>query len=170
MIDTVRIYVRNRNQDAYAVCLAQTLASTAQWCSLTFSGTAPSSPAQASCYQNWETEVTLGTILADHPELRENLSIHSKANAGQKPHCCLSTESVLYQCRESLKRLQVASLDIYYLHSPDFKTDVDQALAAIDELHKAGEIKEFGLSNYPAWKVTDIYHRCKVSDRFAHTV
>ena len=64
----------------------------------------------------------------------------------QKPHCCLSTESVLYQCRESLKRLQVASLDIYYLHSPDYKTDVDQALAAVDELHRAGEIKEFGQS------------------------
>jgi len=44
---------------------------------------------------------------------------------------------------------------------PDIKTDLDETLAGIDELHKQGKIVEFGLSNYPAWAVVDIWHRCK---------
>eukprot|EP01050_Picozoa_sp_SAG11_P020865 SAG11_NODE_3599_length_2346_cov_3.414775_4_plen_53_part_00 len=35
----------------------------------------------ASAYQNWQTEVTLGQIFAAHPDMREEISIHSKANA-----------------------------------------------------------------------------------------
>ena len=57
-----------------------------------------------------------GSILAVHPELREELSIHSKANAALKPHCNFSKESVLYQANGSLDRLGVECLDIYYLH------------------------------------------------------
>jgi hypothetical protein len=40
-------------------------------------------------------------------------------------------------------------------HTPTW-TDIDETLSAIDELHRQGKIKEFGLSNYPAWKVVDV--------------
>jgi hypothetical protein len=40
-------------------------------------------------------------------------------------------------------------------HKPTW-TDIDETLSAIDELHRQGKIKEFGLSNYPAWKVVDV--------------
>lgn len=170
----------------------------------------------ASAYQNWCTESTLGTIFATNPELRAQVSIHSKANSGQLPHKSLSKESILYQCNGSLERLQSTSIDIYYLHGPDINTPIEETLEAIGELHAAGEchslgrkrrnfdsvqfsaasfdyagscwpvaagcvltnwpsdcqcppdlhvgkIKEFGLSNFPAWKVSDIYHRCKAT-------
>ena len=32
---------------------------------------------------------------------------------------------------------------------------------ASQELHEAGKFREFGLSNYPAWKVVDVWHRCR---------
>lgn len=115
----------------------------------------------ASVYQNWHTEKVLGDIISSDPELRSKLSIHTKANAALLPYRSLSKESVLYQANGSLERLQVKCIDIYYLHGPDIKTPIDDTLQAISELHIAGKIKEFGLSNYPAWKVVDIYYRCE---------
>ena len=40
----------------------------------------------------------------------------------------------------------------------------------IGELHAAGKIIEFGLSNFPAWKVADIYYRCKAKGVVVPTV
>merc|ERR1712048_637400 len=37
-------------------------------------------------------------------------------------------------------------------------------------LHKEGKIKEFGLSNYPAWAVVDIWYRCKARGMVLPTV
>jgi len=116
----------------------------------------------ASCYQNWETERVLGEILAELPESsRALVSIHSKANAGQLPHAALTKASILYQCEGSLARLGVDSLDVYYLHGPDPKTDVSEAIDAMAELMASGKVKEWGLSNYPAYKCVDIHRRCE---------
>ena len=115
----------------------------------------------ASAYQNGHTELILGEILASDPELRSRISIHTKANSMNLPHRSLSKESVLHQCRTSIKNLRTDSIDIYYLHAPDISVDMEESLDAIEELHASGLIKEFGLSNFPAWKVAATYYRCK---------
>ena len=43
-------------------------------------------------------------------------------------------------------------------------------VSAIDELAKAGKIVEFGLSNFPAWKVVDIWHKCAAKGMVRPTV
>merc|ERR1740120_329940 len=86
------------------------------------------------------------------------------------PHFNLSKQSVMEQCNTSLQKLGVESIDLFYLHSPDIETDLDDTLAGIDELHKQGKIKEFGLSNYPAWAVVDIWYRCKARGMVVPTV
>lgn len=73
----------------------------------------------------------------------------------------MSRQSVIDQCNISLEKLELDCVDLFYLHSPDIKTDIDDTLSGIEQLHKEGKIKEFGLSNYPAWAVVDIWHRCK---------
>jgi len=60
-----------------------------------------------------------------------------------------------------MQRLGVDCMDIYYLHQADAKTDIADTLQGIKELHEQGKFKEFGLSNFPAWMVADIWHRCK---------
>jgi len=47
---------------------------------------------------------------------------------------------------------------------------IDDTLSAIAELHRAGKFKEFALSNFPAWKVVDIYHRCRARGMVVPTV
>jgi len=72
----------------------------------------------------------------------------------------LGKDSVIKQTEASLKAMGIDSIDILYLHSPDINTGIEDTLQGISHLYESGKIKEFGLSNYPAWKVVDIFHRC----------
>lgn len=107
-----------------------------------------------------DTETVLGQILTD-PEVRSKACLHTKCNPMMPPHFALTRVSVVEQCNASLRKLGLDCLPLFYIHMPDIKTDLDETLGAIDELHKQGKILEFGLSNYPAWAVVDIWHRCK---------
>ena len=62
---------------------------------------------------------------------------------------------------ESLSRMNRDKVDLLYFHFPDGKTPIDEALDTIAELYEQGKVKELGLSNYPAWQVVDIWHKCE---------
>ena len=37
---------------------------------------------------------------------------------------------------------------MWYLHAPDHTTPFEETLKAVDELHKEGKFKRFGVSNF----------------------
>ena len=49
-------------------------------------------------------------------------------------------------CEASLKRLDVEVIDLYYLHRVDPVTPIEETVAAMAELVKAGKVKTIGLS------------------------
>lgn len=49
---------------------------------------------------------------------------------------------------DSLKRLKTDYIDIFYIHFPDEKTPKNEAVAALNELKKAGKIRAIGVSNF----------------------
>lgn len=51
---------------------------------------------------------------------------------------------------DSLKRLNTSHIDLYQLHKPDPTTPIADTLAALDELVKAGKVREIGCSNFSA--------------------
>ncbi|MFG2719816.1 aldo/keto reductase [Streptomyces sp. NPDC048416] len=53
-------------------------------------------------------------------------------------------------CDESLQRLGVDHIDLYYLHRVDPKTPVEDSIGAMAELVKAGKIRHIGVSELPA--------------------
>jgi aryl-alcohol dehydrogenase-like predicted oxidoreductase len=53
-------------------------------------------------------------------------------------------------CEDSLKRLGTDRIDLYQLHFPDTKTPQDETLGALDELVRAGKVREIGCSNFSA--------------------
>ncbi len=75
---------------------------------------------------------------------RDDVVICSKVSSGNKP------ENVHRALQVSLERLQVDSVDIYELHSPDDTVPIDESLAALDEAVSAGSIKIVGCSNFNA--------------------
>lgn len=52
------------------------------------------------------------------------------------------------QVEQSLKRLQLDYIDLYYIHFPDENTPKNEAVAALKELKDEGKIKAIGVSNF----------------------
>jgi aryl-alcohol dehydrogenase-like predicted oxidoreductase len=50
----------------------------------------------------------------------------------------------------SLRRLQTDVIDLYQIHKPDPDVPIADTLGALDELVKAGKVREIGCSNYTA--------------------
>lgn len=110
----------------------------------------------AYVYNGGTTEEYLGSIL---PELQSNYYIATKVHPRITGK--LDRETILMELNESLRRMNRDSVDLLYFHFPDGKTPIDEALETISELYSQGTIKEFGLSNYPAWQVVDIWNKCE---------
>ena len=66
----------------------------------------------------------------------------------------LSRRHIIRQVETSLRRLNTDYIDLYYAHDPDPDTPLEQTLAAYDDLIRQGKIRYVGLSNHPAWQVT----------------
>ncbi|NLZ95171.1 MAG: aldo/keto reductase, partial [Bacteroidales bacterium] len=79
-------------------------------------------------------------------------------------------KAVNMQFTESLSRLSSNYLDLLYFHFPDMETQAEKALEACNILYQQGKIKEFGLSNFPAWKVVDLWHICDRNNWLKPTV
>jgi aflatoxin B1 aldehyde reductase len=61
----------------------------------------------------------------------------------------------------SLKELDTDVVDIFYLHAPDHSVPFEETLGAVNEFHKQGKFVQFGLSNFAAWEVAEVYNICK---------
>ena len=57
-------------------------------------------------------------------------------------------EYVLQAAEDSLKRLGTDYIDLYQLHEPDPTVPISETLGALDELVKAGKVREIGCSNF----------------------
>ncbi len=56
---------------------------------------------------------------------------------------------------DSLRRLGVETIDLYYAHVEDRETPLDARLEAFHRLVKAGKVRHLGLSNHRAWRVAE---------------
>ena len=111
----------------------------------------------AYVYNGGSTETILGEIL---PNLDAN-SYEVATKVHPRITGKLDRETIMMEFGESLKRMNRESVDLLYFHFPDGKTPIDEALETVAKLHEQGKVKELGLSNYPAWQVVDIWHKCE---------
>lgn len=65
------------------------------------------------------------------------------------------------QARETMSLLGVGKLDVFYLHGVDQATSIEETLCAVNDLYREGMFDRFGLSNYPAWQVVQVYYLCE---------
>ncbi|HEY2031229.1 MAG TPA: aldo/keto reductase [Myxococcales bacterium] len=64
-------------------------------------------------------------------------------------------------CEDSLRRLSVDCIDLYQLHQPDPSTPIGDTLAALDDLVKAGKVREIGCSNFSAAQLREARQAAK---------
>ncbi|MDB4948920.1 MAG: Oxidoreductase [Gemmatimonadetes bacterium] len=64
-------------------------------------------------------------------------------------------EYVRQAADDSLRRLGVDVIDLYQLHKPDDTVPIADTLGALDELVKAGKVREIGCSNFSVRQLRD---------------
>ena len=109
----------------------------------------------AYVYNEGKCEELLGDVL---PNLNKPFRIATKINPRITGK--LDSNAAYTQVTESLNRMKLDYVDTVYLHFPDPKTPVENVLSAMNDLYAQGKIKELGLSNFPAWMVTEVWSIC----------
>ncbi len=113
----------------------------------------------ANAYNDGESERILGRALG---RAAANVCIATKVGFGRVAGRTegLSGERVRAAIDESLRRLGVERIDLYYWHVPDEHTAIEETLAATAELLTSGKIGQFGVSNYASWQILEIMVAC----------
>lgn len=71
------------------------------------------------------------------------------------PNACGNHRKNMVQALEaSLKRLNTDYIDLYWLHAWDYVTPVEEVMRALDDMVRAGKILYVGISDTPAWIVS----------------
>ncbi|MBY0495767.1 MAG: aldo/keto reductase [Cyanobacteria bacterium] len=63
-------------------------------------------------------------------------------------------KTIVESCEQSLRRLKTDYIDLYWMHFWDPNTPIDETMRALDDLVRAGKVRYIGVSDTPAWKVT----------------
>lgn len=64
-------------------------------------------------------------------------------------------ERVRAHCEQSLRRLATDRIDLYQVHLPTDVIGTDDLLDTLSGLSDAGKVREYGSSNYSAWRVAE---------------
>ncbi len=73
----------------------------------------------------------------------------------------VSRRWIMRACEASLQRLATDAIDIYYLHRDYNDIPLEETVAAMGDLIRAGKIRYFGLSNFPGWRIAEVMHLCR---------
>ncbi|GGD86994.1 NADP-dependent aryl-alcohol dehydrogenase [Aureimonas endophytica] len=112
----------------------------------------------ADVYSRWvpgneggESEAIIGRWLKANPDKRDKVLIFTKVGSdlgGDRKG--LSSRWIERAVEDSLRRLQVETIDLYQSHWPDENARYADTLAAYDRLIKAGKVRAIGASNHDA--------------------
>lgn len=106
----------------------------------------------APMYGFGEVEVLLGEVFKEFPRdkfyiLTKCIYIDVEGKTFQTLQKSGKYQDVIRECDNSLKRMGLDYIDLYFSHSPDPNTPFEETIGAMVELKKQGKIKEIGVSN-----------------------
>ena len=109
----------------------------------------------AEAYAHGNAEVVMGNAIKRLGWRRESIVVSSKVFwGGDGPNDKgLSKKHVYEACRNSLRRLQLSYLDLFFCHRPDPNTPIEETVRAMDDLVHQGLILYWGTSE---WNAADI--------------
>jgi aryl-alcohol dehydrogenase-like predicted oxidoreductase len=102
----------------------------------------------ADTYDTGRSEEFLGRVLGSR---RREVVVATKFGMKMDEHRRGGKPAYVRQaCEDSLRRLGTDVIDLYQFHQPDPDTPVEDTLAAMEELKRAGKVREIGCSNFTA--------------------
>jgi aryl-alcohol dehydrogenase-like predicted oxidoreductase len=107
----------------------------------------------ADWYSNGESEELVGKAVAGR---RDDVVLATKANmpmGDERNHQGSSRRWLVTELDNSLRRLGVEHVDLYQIHRWDPATSDEETLSALTDLQRAGKIRYFGSSTFPAYRI-----------------
>ncbi|MET9857868.1 aldo/keto reductase [Streptomyces smyrnaeus] len=107
----------------------------------------------ADMYSDGESEEMVGKAIAGR---REDIVLATKANmpmGDERNHRGSSRRWLVTALDNSLRRLGVDHVDLYQIHRWDPSTSDEETLSALTDLQRAGKIRYFGSSTFPAYRI-----------------
>jgi aryl-alcohol dehydrogenase-like predicted oxidoreductase len=102
----------------------------------------------ADIYGGTKSEEYLGRALGRR---RDEVVVATKfGSAVDKQRKGAKPEYLHQAVEDSLRRLGTDRIDLYQLHTPDPQVPIEDTLGALDELVRAGKVREIGCSNFSA--------------------
>jgi aryl-alcohol dehydrogenase-like predicted oxidoreductase len=113
----------------------------------------------ANAYTKGHSEKIIGDHVGRHPGKRDRLVIATKfftnLYIGDPNGGGAHRKTLIEQCEQSLRRLQTSYIDLYWMHSWDATTPIEETMRALDDLVRAGKVRYVGFSDTPAWKCAE---------------
>ena len=109
----------------------------------------------ADMYSLGESEKVLGRALKDFGPPRDQVVVATKVfyPIGDAPNQRgLSRKHIMHAIDDSLRRLGMDYVDLYYIHRFDPETAMEETLEALHDLVRAGKALYLGASSMPAWR------------------
>jgi aryl-alcohol dehydrogenase-like predicted oxidoreductase len=104
------------------------------------------------------SEEALGAALKGHRDeivLASKFGMNMEGLNGNDFGARGSRRYVTRAVEASLRRLDTDYIDLYQMHEPDPATPIDETLAALDDLVRAGKVCYLGNSNFAGWQMAD---------------
>lgn len=110
----------------------------------------------ADVYGKHKSEIIIGNFLKHHN--RDSWMIATKLGLepGETSDNTLTANIIIKRTENSLKRLQIDTIDLYQLHRFDEKTPVEETLLALNKLVKQGKVRYYGVCNFTDTQLIEI--------------
>ncbi|HTB74400.1 MAG TPA: aldo/keto reductase [Polyangiaceae bacterium] len=113
----------------------------------------------ANAYTKGHSEKIIGDHIGRHTHKRDRIVLATKFLSnlyrGDPNGGGSSRKAIVAQCEQSLRRLQTSYIDLYWMHSFDAATPIEETMRALDDLVQAGKVRYLGFSDTPAWKCAE---------------
>lgn len=102
------------------------------------------------CEERFSAAVTLSSSERADIQLQTKVGIRPTANGA---YFDFSYDHIMESVEESLTALRTDYIDVLLLHRPDALVEPEEVAKAFDELHAAGKVHHFGVSNHTPGQV-----------------
>jgi aryl-alcohol dehydrogenase (NADP+) len=113
-------------------------------------------------YSVGASEEVLGRALRDFGPPRDQVVVATKVfnPMGDDPNQRgLSRKHILHAIDDSLRRLRMDYVDLYYIHRFDYETPIEETLEALDDVVKTGKALYIGASSMFAWQFAKMLYK-----------
>ncbi|MBI1402910.1 MAG: aldo/keto reductase [Porphyrobacter sp.] len=105
-----------------------------------------------------DAEALLGEVLAAEPSLRGRMVLATKGGILPPLPYDQSPDYLRKAIEDSLRRLQVDSVDLWQIHRPDILAHPEEVARVLDDAVASGKVRALGVSNFTQAQIAALQH------------